>query len=270
MADRAVPDSPLTLGAEQRVLVVLCTYNEASNLPTLIERLHACLPQADLLVVDDSSPDGTGEWVRQQMNSDPQLHLLSRPRKQGLGAALRAGMRWCLEREYDYLINLDADWSHRPADAPALLQACQGRPDVGGCDVAVGSRYRPGGGSAGLSWRRRLLSRSLNGYATWLLGLPLSDCSGSFRCYRMSLLRQLDFERLTCAGYGFLEEILVHLQRLGCRFCEVPIVFETRSSGRSKLGLSDAWGALRVIHRLAFSASASSPSPSANRQAGDR
>ncbi|MEZ6137099.1 MAG: polyprenol monophosphomannose synthase [Pirellulaceae bacterium] len=231
-----------------RVLVLLCTYNEVDNLPTAVERLHVALPQADVLVVDDNSPDGTGRWLREQVKTDRQLFHLPRDSKQGLGTALQAGIAWCLERPYDFVINLDADLSHNPSDSPSLLSACS-EPT---CDVAIGSRYIAGGGTAGLKWHRRWLSRALNAYATRLLRLPLTDCSGSFRCYRTNILRKISLERLTCSGYGFLEEILVHLQRAGARFCEVPIEFEMRGSGASKLGLSDAIGALRVIHQLAL------------------
>jgi dolichol-phosphate mannosyltransferase len=228
------------------VLVVLCTYNEAQNLPRIVQQLHRELPEADLLVVDDNSPDGTGRWVQGAMDSDPKLYLLQRQGKLGLGTALRAGMEWCLARDYDCLLNLDADLSHPTNKAPEMVATCQ-RDD---CDVAVGSRYIAGGGVSGLPWHRRIISRGLNGLASRLLKLPLTDCSGSYRCYGIDTLRKLDFERLTCTGYGFLEELLVHLHRAGARFIEVPIEFEERSSGQSKLSVSDALGALVVIFRL--------------------
>jgi dolichol-phosphate mannosyltransferase len=229
-----------------RVLILLCTYNEALNMPNMVTQLQAALPQADILVVDDNSPDGTGAWVQQAAAADSRLHLLARQGKLGLGSATRDGMRWCLGRNYDYLINLDADLSHRPADTSRLLAACQ-QPD---CDVAVASRYQPGGGFANIAAHRRLMSWTLNRYANWLLKLPLTDCSGSFRCYRTSALRSIELGELSCAGYGFLEEILVALNRAGCRFVEVPIWFDARSLGHSKLSFADAWGAIKVIHQL--------------------
>jgi dolichol-phosphate mannosyltransferase len=237
---------------EVRVLVLLCTYNEAQNLPLAVEGINAALPRADVLVVDDASPDGTGRWVEKQTQLNSHLYLLSRSGKLGLGTALQAGIRWCLDREYDYLINLDADLSHSPAAAPSLLNACSDPASQPPCDVVVGTRYRSGGSLEGIAWHRRLISRVLNAYAIRLLRLPISDCSGSFRCYRVAALRKLNLEQLTCKGYGFLEEILVHLYRRGAAFCEVPIQFEARLKGHSKLSLSDAWGALQVIHRLAF------------------
>lgn len=266
----------------RRVLVVFCTYDELDNLPVAIERLWGALPEAEVLVVDDNSPDGTGDWVRRQAEQQPRLHLLARPGKLGLGTALRDAIKWCLAGDYDFLINLDADLSHDPGAAPQLLAACRGdsyrselasspgapeesedfarssepsgfdgaRQEDNQVDVVVGSRYIPGGDSEGLAWHRRLISKALNRYATTLLRLPLTDCSGSYRCYRVATLRQLELEQLTCTGYGFLEEILVALHGIGARFREVPIVFSTRHGGHSKLTLADAWGALRVINRL--------------------
>jgi dolichol-phosphate mannosyltransferase len=230
----------------QRTLVLLCTYNELENVKAMIPSLQTALPMADLLIMDDNSPDGTGQWVQQAATSNSQLHLVSRPGKLGLGSATRDGIRWCLERDYEYLINLDADFSHRPSDCPRLLERCQ-QPD---CDVVVASRYLPGGGFRGTAWYRRVMSQLLNRYAGRLLRLPLTDCSGSFRCYRTQALRRLQLEQLKCDGYGFLEEILVALHRQGVRYAEVPIWFDTRQSGISKLSLSDALGALRVIHNL--------------------
>lgn len=227
------------------MLILLCTYNEAQNVPKMVEALLAELPSANILVVDDNSPDGTGQWVARRATEEARLNLLSRSGKLGLGSATRQGMQWCLERDYDYLINLDADLSHRPSDVPRLLQCCQQS-----CDVAVASRYLPGGGFSNIAAHRRLMSLMLNRYANWRLRLPLTDCSGSFRCYRTAALRKLDFEQLKCNGYGFLEEILVALEDSGCRFAEVPIWFDARTLGKSKLSLSDAIGAIRVIQTL--------------------
>lgn len=242
--------TPASSGVENaRVLVLLCTYNEVENLPRMFDELDQHLPGVDILVVDDNSPDGTADFVEQRSQADPRYHLLLRSGKLGLGTALRDGITWCLERDYDYLLNLDADLSHDPATAPAMLSACQ-QPDI---DVSIGSRYVDGGGFDGLPWHRKLMSRGLNTYATRVLRLPISDCSGSFRCYTTRILRTVDLSQLKCAGYGFLEELLVSLYRDGARLTEVPIRFELRHRGESKLGLSDMWGAFKVIHRLAFS-----------------
>lgn len=281
-----------------RTIVLLCTYNEVENMPELFEQLGRYLPRADILVVDDSSPDGTAAWVREQSNYreqataegqggnasrcadmelqseaaevvEPAIYLIQRGGKQGLGTATREGLQWCLDRSYDFIINLDADLSHPPQYAPYLLAACQGPPtasvvaggDTAGsavaegaaaCDVVIGSRYVTGGSSPGLPRHRRWISRLLNVYADWLLRLPVKDCSGSYRCYRAAALARIDLNELHCPGYGFLEELLVALHRSGARLAEYPIEFRARSGGHSKLGLSDAWGAIRVIHQLAM------------------
>ncbi len=242
-----------------RVVVLLCTYNEAENLPELFEQLAEHLPTADILVVDDNSPDGTADWVRSRKNyrETPEptrlgssVYLLKRSGKHGLGTATREGLQWCLDRSYDFIVHMDADLSHAPQYAPQLLAACLDQPAAR--DVAVGSRYVAGGSLKGLPLHRRWMSRLLNGYATWMLGLPVKDCSGSYRCYRAAALRRLELQHLTCPGYGFLEELLVALHRDGARLVEVPIEFGERAGGQSKLGWSDAWGAVSVIHRLAF------------------
>ncbi len=259
-----MPESPALVSplssdaAAQRIVVLLCTYNEAANLSKLLDLLSLHLPIADILVVDDSSPDGTSNMVRQHARyaefesvpPRPAIYLMQRSSKRGLGSATRTGLAWCVERKYDFAINLDADLSHDPVDAPKLLAACLD--NVPPADVAIGSRYVPGGGFGGLAWHRRTISRLLNGYATRLLRLPIKDCSGSYRCYRVKSLDSIDLSRLTCPGYGFLEELLVALHRQGARLTEVPIQFSSRSNGRSKLGLRDALGVFGVIHRLAF------------------
>lgn len=233
-----------------RVLVLLCTYNERHNLPAMVSALWETLPSADILVMDDNSPDGTGVWAVEQHGSTPKLNVVIRPGKLGLGSALRDGMRWCLQHQYDYLINLDADQSHDPRVCPTLLEPCLA--DASGMLVTIGSRYVAGGASTGLSPMRLGLSRGLNWYASKLLRLPVRDCSGSYRCYPTSLLGKLDLDELGCNGYGFLEEVLKHLQAKGATFREVPITYHARGSGSSKLSLGDALGAISVIHRLAL------------------
>lgn len=233
-----------------RVLVLLCTYNEFGNLPKVVEQISSQLQHADILVVDDNSPDGTGTWAEESKSTQPNLYTVRRAGKLGLGSATREGIVWALARQYDYLINFDADLSHNPADALRLLNACR---DVSSmADVVIGSRYVAGGRTVGLSWMRSCASKLFNYYAINMLGLPIRDCSGSFRCYRTSKLRELNIAKLTCNGYGFLEEILFHLNRGGARFAELPITYEHRLSGASKLSARDALGAILVIHRLAF------------------
>ncbi len=240
LATKVVEDS------RGRVLIVLCTFNEIQTLPQVLHQLQLVAPKYDILVVDDNSPDGTGEWTQQQTSQVRGLHLLSRPHKLGLGSALRDGIRWCLGRDYQFLVNLDADMSHDPSQVPRLIELC----DNAVADVAIGSRYVEGGSTEGLSAVRMLISRALNRYATQRLSLPISDCSGSYRCYRVRSLQQLRIDDLTCNGYGFLEEILTALHRQGAKLVELPITYHVRQGGRSKLSVADAWGALGVIHRL--------------------
>lgn len=232
-----------------RVLVLLCTYNERHNLPEILAATWRALPLADVLVVDDNSPDGTGAWALETQSSESRLHVLIRQGKFGLGSAVQEGMDWALQRDYQFIINLDADQSHDPTVAALLLQKCQS--DSEQRLVVVGSRYVPGGKTLGLSLLRRWISRILNGYVTMLLSLKVRDCSGSFRCYPTDLLRQVEWERLTCKGYGFLEELLAHLSLAGGRFAEIPITYHARGSGSSKLSWQDAWGVWVVIHRMA-------------------
>ncbi|GIX00531.1 MAG: glycosyl transferase [Pirellulaceae bacterium] len=231
-----------------RILILLCTYNEGDNIGPMLDRLREVAPRSAIVVVDDHSPDGTGEIVAQRAEHDPAIKLITRYERKGLGAAIRQGLQYAIENGYDLVINLDADLSHDPAAIPSMLRKCR-EEDY---DVVVGSRYEPGGGFDGLPWHRRWISRALNTYATRVLRLPISDCSGSYRCYRVDALRRIDLNSIRCNGYGFLEEILVALLRAGCRVGQVPIVFHSRRHGQSKLRLSDALGALRVIHRLAW------------------
>ncbi len=230
----------------KRALVVLCTYNEIDNLPRAVEILQQVALNCDILVVDDNSPDGTGKWAANAASASKHLNVLLRSGKLGLGSALRDAIRWCFERDYAYLVNLDADLSHDPAKVPEFLKIAQQE----NVDVVIGSRYIEGGGNQGLSFIRKILSRSLNHYAARMLQLPVHDCSGSYRCYRVSKLRELQMDQLTCDGYGFLEEILVTLYRQGATLRETPIVYHERHGGQSKLSWSDATGAMAVIRKL--------------------
>lgn len=232
-----------------RTLVTLATYNEMANLPALVEELLRYAPQVDVLVIDDNSPDGTGRWCDQQAERDRRIRCLHRSGKLGLGSAIVAGMRYALEHGYDYVLNMDADFSHHPRYVPELIAAMQ--PDDGpAVDVAIGSRYVAGGGVQGWPWRRRFMSRAINLYARWLLWLAPRDCSGAFRCYRTAVLQKVDLDRIRSRGYSFQEEVLWHLRRAGAHFAEVPIVFVDRQRGVSKINTREALAALWVILRL--------------------
>jgi dolichol-phosphate mannosyltransferase len=225
-------------------LVSLCTYNEHENLGPLIDAIHEHAPDAHLLVVDDGSPDGTGMLADELAAADPRIHVLHRPSKMGLGTALLAAIEYAIEHQYDYLLNLDADFSHPPRYIPALLAA------MDHADVAIGSRYVAGGSVANWPLPRRVMSWAINTYARTLLRLPIRDTSGSFRCYRLSKLRELDLSLVKARGYAVLEEMLYRCRRIGCRFAEVPITFEDRRSGESKINYREVAAALWVILKL--------------------
>lgn len=241
---RSSPSESMNDPATCRTLVTVATYNEMENLPHLVEEVFRHASGVDLLVIDDNSPDGTGAWADGKAADDRRVRVLHRTGKLGLGTATIAGMQYAIEHKYDYVLNLDGDLSHHPRYIPAL---------VGGmaeADVVIGSRYIPGGGVPDWPLRRRLMSRGVNAYARWFMGLRPQDCSGAFRCYRVKLLEQLDFTSIRSRGYSFQEEILWHLKRLGARFAETPIVFRDRQLGHSKINSREALSALWIIFRF--------------------
>ena len=232
-----------------KTLVTVATYNEMENLPDLVEQIFRFAPEADLLVVDDNSPDGTGDWCDRKGAVDARVHCLHREGKLGLGTAIIAAMRYAVEHGYDYMLNMDADFSHQPKYLPAMIVGMEpndGRP----VDVMLGSRYIPGGGVEGWPLRRQLMSRAVNLYARWLLGLKPKDCSGGFRCYRTEVLARLDLDAIESRGYSFQEEVLWRLKRLGARFDETPIVFVDRRRGASKIDSKEALAAMWIILAL--------------------
>lgn len=239
----ASPDSP-------RALVVVCTYNERENLPVLLPRIRAALPAADVLIVDDDSPDGTGLWVEQTAAVDPHVSLLSRKHERGLGSALRAGILYAIENRYDYLLNLDGDLSHRPSDLPRLLDVASDPAQA--VDVVVGSRYVADGKIDGWPLHRKVMSRLVNGFATKVLRLPVKDCSGALRCYRVASLARLELTALRSDGYAMLEELLLALHRSGAKFSEIPITFHERQLGHSKLTPSETLRSVRSLLRMMF------------------
>ncbi len=228
-----------------KYLISLVTYNERENLPLIVEEIFHVAPDADILVVDDNSPDGTGQWVEQRMNDEPRLKLISRNGKLGLGTATLAAMHYAIENGYDYMLNLDADLSHPPRFIPAIRAKAEE-----GFDVVIGSRYAPGGGIEGWPFVRRLMSRAINVYAKCLLRLDTNDNSGSFRCYRTETLQQIVSPPFVSKGYSFLEEILFRLRKAGASFAEVPIVFVERRYGSSKINKKEALYALANLLRL--------------------
>ena len=232
-----------------QLLIAVATYNEIDSLPRLVDQVFALVPTADVVVVDDNSPDGTGRWCDSRAAADSRLRCIHRQGKLGLGTATIAALRYAIEHDYEYVINMDADLSHQPRDIPRLLasmDAGEGAP----VDVVIGSRYVQGGAIEGWPRQRHVMSRAVNLYARTMLGLSCRDCSGAFRCYRVARLRELDFAAFRAHGYAFLEELLWHLQQIGCRFVEVPITFVNRVEGESKINAREAIHALWTILRL--------------------
>jgi dolichol-phosphate mannosyltransferase len=237
-----------------RPLVVIPTYNESENIERILHRIHDCLPDAGILVVDDGSPDGTGDLVKAVAAELPDVHLLSRTEKSGLGSAYRAGFAWGLERGYDACIEMDADFSHDPQSLPAVLA-----PLSQGYDLSIGSRYVEGGTIPKWAWHRHLLSRGGNVYASKVLGLGVADSTAGFRAYSAGTLRSLDLDRIRAEGYGFQIEMTYRSKQHGARITEVPISFVDRTAGTSKmssfivveaLGLVTWWGMGRLVHGL--------------------
>ncbi len=229
-----------------RLLVSLCTYNERQNIENLLPSIFRYAPQAEVLVIDDNSPDGTGQYADELAAENSAIHVLHRPEKLGLGSAMLEAFRYAIAHGYDLLLNLDADFSHHPQHIPALL-ACMDR-----ADVAIGSRYVPGGGVEGWGLKRHCMSRAINLYARLLLGLRTRDNSGSFRCYRVSCLAELDLDQVLSHGYSFQEEILYRLRRLGCRFAESPIYFANRRFGQTKINMREVVSAVLILLQLSL------------------
>jgi len=212
-----------------RTLVVIPTYNEAESIGALVEQVLAVHHDADVLVVDDGSPDGTADIVTKAMASELRLHLLERSAKEGLGAAYRAGFRWGLARGYDALVELDADFSHPPERLPALLEALET------ADVSIGSRYVPGGRTVGWSPVRKAISKLGNAYVRLVIGLPVHDATAGYRAFRSDVLRALAVESSESNGYCFQIEMAHRAWQEGFRIVEVPITFTERVAGTSKM-----------------------------------
>jgi len=234
---------------DPRVLVAVCTYNEATNLPELVDRIFAAMPKADIVIVDDDSPDGTGRWAIERAVDDSRLKVIIRQNARGLGGATKRAFQFAVDQQYDFLLNLDGDLSHEPEALPVMLAVAQNDPAV---DVVVGSRYCAGGAVQGWPLRRRVMSRIVNRFAVSVLRLPVSDCSGSLRCYRVKTLAAIDPASLSSNGYAILEEVLLRLRAIGAKMVEVPIVFSDRTSGASKLTMSEAFRSARQLVKMAL------------------
>ncbi|MFO1053218.1 MAG: polyprenol monophosphomannose synthase [Planctomycetota bacterium] len=226
-----------------RDLVVVPTYNERENLPRLLDRIPGHLV-CDVLVVDDGSPDGTGDLADTIAKAQPWVHVLHRSKKEGLGKAYIAGFRWALERDYERIYEMDADFSHAPNDLPRLAHAAQS------ADLVIGSRYVKGGDTTGWSFRRRLLSRCGNLYARMWLGFGVNDWTAGFRCMRADALRKIDLDAVGTDGYAFQIEMAWRFRRAGLRVAEVPVHFVDRNVGKSKMSAHIALEAVRKVPGL--------------------
>ena len=213
----------------ERVLVVVPTYNERVNVPLIVPAILGQDPRIDVLVVDDSSPDGTGELADQLAAENPRVHVLHRSQKEGLGKAYIAGFRWALDHGYDLIFEMDADFSHDPRFLPTFLDAIQD------ADLVIGSRYKTGVNVINWPISRLLLSLGANQYARLVTGLPLADSTGGFKCFRRRVLEAIPLERVRSNGYAFQIEMSYLAWRKGFRLKEIPIVFTDRVEGQSKM-----------------------------------
>jgi len=227
--------------SEPRVLVCMATYKEKENLTPLTQEIHKVVPAADILVIDDNSPEGTGQLADELAAADPRIHVLHRPGKLGLGTAILAAMRYAMEQNYDYLVNMDADFSHHPRYLPAILVGMKRH------DVMIGSRYVPGGGTLNWPLSRQCMSAGINLLVRLLMRIPARDTSGGYRCYRVAQLRQTDLDHLLSRGYSFQEEVLYRCRLAGCRIGESPIIFEDRRAGTSKVNPVEMVRSLSII-----------------------
>lgn len=236
-----------------RTLIIMPTYNEQRALPRTLRALGEDCPEFDVLVVDDNSPDGTGEWASTFARSHTHVHVLHRQRKDGLGRAYIEGFEWALARGYERIVEMDADSSHRSIDLPALVHA------LDGADLVIGSRFVPGGAVENWPAHRLMLSRAANTYTRFALGIPVKDSTAGFRVFRAETLRAIDFKQVTSQGYCFQIDMTWRVYKNGGRIMEVPITFVERTHGQSKMSpqiVREAlvkvtfWGTQRLWERI--------------------
>ena len=227
-----------------KTLVIVPTYNERDNLPPLAARLLALPVPVDLLVVDDNSPDGTGKVADELAAKHPQIHVLHRAEKDGLGRAYCAGFAWALERDYQFTFEMDGDLSHNPDDVPKFLDSAQG------ADLVLGSRYCNGIRIINWSLPRLMLSKSAAKYVQIITGMPFTDPTGGYKCFRRAALQTIDLQNVRSNGYSFQIELTHKLWRQGMRIIEVPIIFTERSQGRSKISGKIVREAFVMVWRL--------------------
>ena len=230
------------------ILVALATYKERDNLRPLVEQIQQAAPGCEVLIIDDNSPDGTGQLADELAAANPSIHVLHRPGKLGLGTAILLAMRFAMEHDYDILVTMDADFSHHPTYLPALLAGMANH------DIMIGSRYVPGGGTRNWPLSRRFISKSVNFTVRLLMGIPAKDTSGGFRGYRVAKLRNVDLDHLLSHGYSFQEEVLFRCYQAGCSIGETPIIFDDRRAGASKANPREMVRSMSVLLWLGLKA----------------
>lgn len=228
-------------------LVIIPTYNEKENIESILQAVMNLKTDFDVLVVDDGSPDGTASLVKAMQQSFPQIHILERSGKLGLGTAYIAGFKWALERVYDYIFEMDADFSHKPADLERLLEAC-----INGADMSIGSRYVPGGDVKNWTMDRIILSKGAAIYVNSVLWLGVKDCTAGFVCYHKNVLKAIDLDKIRFIGYAFQIEMKYTTKRLGFKLAEVPIAFEDRKLGTSKMSMGIFNEAFTGVWKMRF------------------
>ena len=235
--------------AEEKALVIIPTYNEAQNLPVILPQVLDQDSRIEVLVVDDGSPDGTGELADDFASREPRVHVLHREGKQGLGTAYRAGFRWALERDYEYVFEMDSDFSHDPRHLPEFLRA------AASADLVLGSRYLHGKVTV-INWpmSRLLLSYGANIYARIVTGLKICDATGGYKCFRRRVLEAIDLDAVRSNGYSFQIEMSFRAHRRGFRIREIPIVFTDRTEGQSKMSGAIIREAVWMVWRLRLQA----------------
>jgi dolichol-phosphate mannosyltransferase len=230
--------------AEVRPVVVVPTYNERDNLEKILDAVHAALPAADVLVVDDNSPDGTGDIADTRAAADGRVHVLHRPGKQGLGRAYLAGFAWALARDYTHVFEMDCDFSHDPQMLPILLAKAQT------VDLVLGSRWVKGGGTVGWPWYRQLISRGGSTYARTILGVGVRDLTGGFKCFNRRVLEAIELDTVETVGYGFQIDLTWRALQKGFSVAEVPIRFADRVAGQSKMSARIMGEAVTLVWKL--------------------
>jgi dolichol-phosphate mannosyltransferase len=230
----------------QKTLVIVPTFNERENLTPLVDRLMRLPTPVEVLVVDDNSPDGTGKLADEIAAKNPMVHVLHRQEKNGLGRAYIAGFKWALERDFEFIFEMDGDFSHNPDDIPAFLKAAQD------ADLVLGSRYRNGIRVINWPLRRLMLSMGAAKYVQIITGMPISDPTGGYKCFRRRTLMALNLDEIGSNGYSFQIELTHKIWRQGMRIAETPIIFTDRFLGSSKMSRKIVWEALFMVWRVWF------------------